>query len=599
MGVKPSIIADPNAALKQARNLLASDPAAATRQARQLLESAPADPAVLRLIGAGLRKLGEVAEAEKYERQAIEASTRSPAHREAARAVASGDKRRAAAILEALLQRDGSDVVALVMLGLQLSTDGELELAESLLRKATTASPSDIAARMALVEHLHRAKRATEAMREFGQLDAQAAATPNAQSLRAHILRDLGRQEEEVEILEQLAAREPRPEGYRIRLGHAYRNLGRSEDAVAAYRKVLAVSPFDGTSWWSLANLKTTKFSDEDIGQMERGLNITQAPVVNRIRLHFALGKAFEDRGEPERAFGHYREGNRIRQTIATYKPEKVQSWVDQAEAHYSKKFFAERAEGGFPAPDPIFIVGMQRSGSTLVEQILDSHPQIEGTAELTDFPTIIREQGEIAHRRGVSFHEHLQQMSAKELHAIGQNYFDRTRIYRQTDKPFFTDKMPANWLYVGVIRLVLPNAKIVDVRRHPLDCCFSNWKQLYGKGLEHTYSMEHMGRYYADYVRLLGLLNKVQPGRIHRLIYERMVEDVEAEVQGLLEYIGVPFDEACLEFHSSNRLVRTISAEQVRQPINRKGLDQWRPYEQWLGPLKQALGPALEDWDR
>jgi hypothetical protein len=211
----------------------------------------------------------------------------------------------------------------------------------------------------------------------------------------------------------------------------------------------------------------------------------------------------------------------------------------------------------------------------------------------------IIREQGDIAHRRGISFAEHLRGMNAGELRAIGEDYMERSRLYRLTDKPFFTDKMPTNWIYVGLIRLILPNARIIDVRRHPLACCFANWKQLYGKGLEHTYSMEHMGRYYAGYVRLLRLVDQVQPGKIHRVIYERMVDDVEGEVRRLLDYLGVPFDEACLNFHSNERSVRTISAEQVRRPINREGLDRWKPYEQWLDPLKAALGSALESWDR
>jgi hypothetical protein len=189
--------------------------------------------------------------------------------------------------------------------------------------------------------------------------------------------------------------------------------------------------------------------------------------------------------------------------------------------------------------------------------------------------------------------------MGRDEVCALGEDYLERARVYRLTEKPSFTDKMPNNWMYVGIIRLCLPNAKIIDVRRHPLDCCFSNWKQLYGKGLEHTYSMQHMGRYYADYVRLLRHIDKVQAGLVHRVIYERLVDDVEGEVRRLLDYLGLPFDESCLNFHSNERSVRTISAEQVRQPINRKGVDQWRPYEQWLGPLKEALGTALEDWDR
>ena len=599
MGAKPSIIADPSAALRQARQLLASDPAAASRQARKLLDARPGDPAVLRLLGAALRKLGKVKDAEQAEKEAIEASTRDPAHREAARAVAAGDKKRAGMILEALIKRDETDVVALVMLGLQLSADQEFEVAEALLRKATDAAPADPAARMALAEHLHRARRAPEALEELGKLAADASQSPGAMSLRANVLRDLGRQEEEVAILKTLADSQPRPETYLIRLGHAYRTLGDNSEAVAAYRRVLARAPFEGTSWWSLANLKTVKFSDQDIAAMEAGLTAPKSHGVNLIRLHFALGKALEDRRQPEKAFQHYSEGNRLRNAMATYKPETIQNWVDQAEANYDADFFASRESIGCPAPDPIFVVGMQRSGSTLVEQILDSHPQIEGTAELTEFPTIIREQGEIAHRRGITFTEHLRRMSPDEMRALGEDYMDRSRVYRLTDKPFFTDKMPANWTYVGLIRLFLPNAKIVDVRRHPLACCFANWKQLYGKGLEHTYSMENMGRYYADYVRLLRLMDQVQPGKIHRVIYDRMVDDVEGEVRALLDYCGLPFDEACLNFHSNERSVRTISAGQVRQPINREGLDQWRPYEQWLGPLKEALGLVLEDWDK
>jgi tetratricopeptide (TPR) repeat protein len=599
VGVKPSIIADPNAALKQARQLLASDPAAADRQARQLLRSHPGDPVVLRLLGAALRKQGKAQEAEQAEKEAIDASTRSPGHREAARAVAAGDKKRAAAILERLLAHDENDVVALVMLGLQLSLDSEFEMAHSLLRKAVDAAPGDFSARLALIENLHRARRSTEALELLDQLGEGHRASPAALSLRANVLRDLGRQDEEVEILRGLAATQQRPEGLRIRLGHAYRTLGRTAEAIDSYRSVLAEAPYEGTSWWSLANLKTVKFSNADIAAMELGLSAPNAPAVNRIRLHFALGKALEDRLATERAFHHYAEGNRLRQSTATYKPEKIRSWVDQAEANYSAEFFGERSSYGCPAPDPIFVVGMQRSGSTLVEQILDSHPKIEGTAELTELPTIVREQGEIAHERGITFTEHLARMSPDELRTLGEHYLDRTRVYRLTDKPFFTDKMPANWIYPGVIRLILPNAKIVDVRRHPLACCFSNWKQLYGKGLEHTYSMEHMGRYYADYVRLLRLMDSVQPGKIHRVIYERLVDDVEGEVRRLLDDLGLPFDEACLNFHSNERSVRTISAEQVRRPINREGLDQWRPYEQWLDPLKDALGPALEDWDK
>jgi len=599
VGVKASIIADPYAALKQARQLLASDPGTAEKQARRLLEAHPGDPAALRLLGAALRKLGKADEATRAEREAVQASTRCPAHREAARAIAIGEKKRAIAILESILARDETDVVALVMLGLQFSTENEYEIAESLLRKAVEVAPEDASARMSLSEHLHRSKRSVEALAEFDQLAPDARATANALSLRASILRDLGRQEEEVAVLQQLVATEQRNENYRIRLGHAFRTLGRADEAVATYRSVLTSAPYEGTSWWSLANLKTVKFRDADIATMEKGLTQPQAHVLNRVRLHFALGKAFEDRKEIERSFHHYDAGNRLRNTSTTYRPERISGWVDQAAECYSEEFLSGSAKNACQSAEPIFVIGIQRSGSTLLEQILDSHPDIEGTAELTELPTIIREQGDIAHRRGISFNELLRKMSADELRGLGEDYLKRTSVYRLTDKPRFTDKMPNNWIYAGVIRKILPNAKIIDMRRHPLDCCFSNWKQLYGRGLEHSYSMENMGLYYADYIRLLRLVDGIQPGKIHRVIYERLVENTEGEVRRLLDYLGLPFDEAVLNFHSNERSVRTISAEQVRQPINRKGLNQYKPYEQWLGPMKAALGSALDDWDQ
>ena len=599
MSSKPSIFADPNAALRQARQLLGSDPEGAVRQARQLLQLSPHDPALLRLLAAGLRRSGKAEEADQAERDAISASTRNPAHREAARAVAGGQKERAEAILRALLARDEDDVVALVMLGLQKSTDGEYDEAEPLLRNAVHLAPSDPSARLALAEHLQRAKQAADAIEQLDQLDEASGQTTAALSLRAAVLKDLGRQEEEVEILKRLLKSDPKTEGYRVRLGHAYRTLGRTKDAVAAYREILAKYPFEGTSWWSLANMKTTRFSDEDIATMERGLAIKDAPLVNHIRLNFTLGKAHEDRGDVEKAFHHYAEGNRLRSTISTYKPAKITSWVERSTALFTPKFFAEREGAGFPARDPIFIVGMQRSGSTLVEQILASHPDIEGTAELTDMPNVMREIGDAAARRKLTFHEHFARLSTDDLRRFGESYIERTRVHRIQDRPFFTDKMPNNWMYVGIIRLILPNARIVDVRRHPLACGFSNWKQLYGKGLEHTYSMETMALYYAEYVRLMRHFDDAAPGAVHRVIYERMVDDVEGEVRKLLDYLGLPFDEACLDFHKTERSVRTISAEQVRRPINRSGVDQWRSFEQWLGPMKEALGPTLDDWDK
>ena len=594
---KASIIADRDAALRHARQMLATDPEAAVRQARHLLDTGRDDAALLRLVAAGLRRIGQVDEAAQFEQRAVQASTRDPEHREAARAIAAGDKDKAARILEGLIARDGTDVVALVMLGRQLSASRQYRDAEDLLVRATEAAPADVPARLALAEHLHRAKRPTEALEQLDRL-GPAADNTKALSLRAHVLRDLGRQVEEVAVLERLAVIDAHPENHHLRMGHALRTLGRTDDAIAAYRAVLATSPHEGAAWWSLANLKTVTFSDRDVSLMEQGAARSDTPPANRHQLHFALGKAFEDRADSERAFRHYDEGNRLRLRTASYRPEVLSTWVDGTIELLTSQFYAARAGAGGDSSAPIFIVGMQRSGSTLVEQILDSHPAIEGTAELAEFPAIVRELGEVASRRGISLGAHLSAMGADELRAVGEDYLARTRAYRKTDKPFFVDKMPTNWMYAGLIRLVLPKAKIVDVRRHPLACCFSNWKQLYGKGLEHSYSMEHMGRYYADYARLMRHLDDTQPGSIHRLVYDRLVEDFEVEVRRLLDYLELPFDQGCLDFHANERSVRTISAGQVRQPINRRGLDQWKPYEQWLGPLKRALGPVMEDWD-
>jgi tetratricopeptide (TPR) repeat protein len=596
VGSKGSIIADPEAALRKARQLLASDPAAAAGLARQLLVDRPGDPALLRLAAAGLRRLGDDNEAAKLEKLAVQASLRSPMHRQAARALAAGAGQEAMPILEALIAEDDSDVVALVMLGQQLSKDARYDQAEPLLRRAVDAAPSDLPARLALAEHLHRARRPAEALDQLDRLTPQSE-TAASRSLRAHVLRDLGRQAEEAAILEELAASADRPEGLRLRLGHAYRTLGRTEEAIAAYRAVLAARPHEGAAWWSLANLKTAAFSDDDILIMQDAAGRTDTPASNRCQLHFALGKAFEDRGEAERAFHHYEQGNRLRQQSTDYRPETIGQWVERSIALLTPAFFADRQGGGCQSPDPIFILGMQRSGSTLVEQILDSHPKVEGTAELRDLPAVIGEQGAAAERQGISFGGHLSRLSGDQLREMGEEYLRRTRIHRKTGKPFFVDKLPTNWMYAGIIRLVLPRAKIIDVRRHPLGCGFSNWKQHYGKGLEHSYAMESMARYYVDYVKLMRHLDAVQPGAIHRVVYERLVEDVEDEVRRLLGYLGLPFSKQCLNFHSNRRSVRTISAGQVRQPINRRGADQWKQYEQWLGPMKQALGPVLEDW--
>jgi hypothetical protein len=310
------------------------------------------------------------------------------------------------------------------------------------------------------------------------------------------------------------------------------------------------------------------------------------------LHIHFSLGKAMEDAGENEKAIEHYSAGNRLRRSQLTYSPEDIRDQCRRTAALFTPAFLAARAGMGEPAGDPIFVVGLPRSGSTLVEQILSSHSQIEGTMELPDMMSIAARLRKTSEKR---YPETLADLGAEELRALGREYIDRTRIQRHTDRPFFIDKMPNNWQHAGLIQLILPNAKIIDARRHPVGCCFSAWKQHFARGQGFTYDLAELGDYYRNYVALMQHFDGVAPGRIHRVIYERMVADTEAEVRRLLDYLGLPFEESCLGFWQNDRAVRTASSEQVRKPIFSDAVDHWRRFEPWLKPLIEALGPVVE----
>ncbi len=326
--------------------------------------------------------------------------------------------------------------------------------------------------------------------------------------------------------------------------------------------------------------------------QLERS-DLTQE---DRFHFHFALGKAAEDAKEYADSFGHYATGNRLRQEAVPYDGDTITENVRRSRALFTPDFFAARRGAGSPAPDPIFIVGLPRSGSTLVEQILSSHSAIEGTMELPDVVGIVKELSGRHRRSEVSkYPEVLESLEPDALRELGERYLQQTRVQRKTDAPYFIDKLPNNWAHVGLIHLILPNAKIIDARRHPLSCCFSGFKQHFARGQNFTYSLADIGRYYADYVALMAHYDAVLPGRVHRVFYERMVDDTESEVRRLLDYCGLPFEDACLRFYENDRAVRTASSEQVRQPIFRDAVEHWRNYEPWLDPLKAALGPVLD----
>jgi tetratricopeptide (TPR) repeat protein len=369
--------------------------------------------------------------------------------------------------------------------------------------------------------------------------------------------------------------------------GHMLKTVGQLQQGVEAYRKAIELMPTLGEAWWSLANLKTVEFSQADIAAMETALANGDVAKEDRFHLDFALGKALEDRGQADAAFVHYADANALRRTELDYEADETTRFIDRLIEICTPAFFAARAGQGYEAPDPVFVLGMPRAGSTLVEQILSSHSQIEGTTELPDIPALAR--------LDPRYPLNLPDLSAEQLARQGEEFLRRSRIQRKTERPMFIDKLPNNWMNVPYIALILPNAKIIDARRHPLGCCFSNFKQHFAKGQAFSYSLSDMGRYYRDYVRLMAHIDRVQPGRVHRVTYENMVDDTEAEVRALLSYCGVEYEEACLAFHQTERAVRTPSSEQVRQPIFRDGTEAWKPFAAHLDPLRAALGEVLD----
>ena len=586
-------------ALGHARRLLRDEPGLAAEQAREIVRQDPGNADAWRLLGAALRRGGEENEAEEAELRAISASVHDPRLMEAAQALAGNDLPVAERLLRPHLREKPTDVAAIRMMAELAARLGRYGDAENLLRRAIELAPAFSAARANLATVLYRQNRPAEAIAALDSLADGDSDNPAHQNLRAAALGRIGGYEEAIGIYEQVLERLPDQPKVWMSYGHVLKTVGRQTDSVAAYRKAAELAPGLGEVWWSLANLKTVKLGADDIAAMESALKQPGLSGEDRLHLHFALGKAHEDQGDAGRAFDHYSEGNRLRRATNAYDPAEISDHVKRSIAFFTPDLLEAREGRGCAAPDPIFILGMPRAGSTLVEQILASHSEIEGTMELPDIPALVKRLGGRRLKSEASaYPECLAGLDPAALEALGAEYLERTRIQRKTGKPFFIDKMPNNWAHVGFIHLILPKAKIVDARRHPLACCFSNFKQHFARGQGFTYDQEELGRYYRDYVELTAHFERVLPGRIHRVINEQLIEDPEGEVRRLLEFLGLPFDPACLRFHENERAVRTASSEQVRRPINREGVDQWRPFEPWLGPLKRGLGPALETWE-
>ena len=510
----------------------------------------------------------------------------------AAEALRTGNVIQARQMLNERIAQYPQDADALQLLAEVARVQQSIEEATFLLRRAVAADPTP-ERRIALILHLQRTGGHALALDEMDQLPKPVRNSFDVRCVETTLLSVLGMHERQVSLLQAMVRDRPLDADLWVTLGNALKTVGRTGEAVKALQRAIRLQPTRGNPWWTLANFKSFKFTLRDITQMRTALR-GRIALEDAHHIHFALGKALEDRAEYEDSFRHYEAGNRLR--AGTFHPEhvRVTRTVDEAIAAFTPEFFARNRDAGFPEEGPIFVVGLHRAGSTLIEQILASHAEIEGTAELTVMKSISER---IARLGKLNAPDAIAALKPADIRAVGEEYLERTRAFRHTSKPYFVDKLPGNWTHLALIRAALPNARIIDARRHPMACGFSNFKQNYASGVGFSYDQQTIGTFYYDYWRFMRHFNAVQPGVVHRVINEQLIDDPEGEVRRMLEHLGLPFDPACLEFHKTERAIRTPSAEQVRRPINREGMDYWRHYEPWLGELKQALGPALEHW--
>jgi len=554
------------------------------------------------MLAAELRADGRSDDAWRADLSGVNAAGRDPELLKAAADMNSGALDASAALLTARLERMPRDPVGTRLLGEVHWRRGDMDQALALVAQALELAPGFETAREFIVRLLLQVNRLPEALEHAEILASGPSGIAGYGLIVASVLVRLGDQERARGIYEELLATQPPQPKVWQNLGHVLKTLGAQEEAIAAYREAATLNPAMGEAWWSLANLKTVKLGAQDIAQMEAALGSLDAGDDARredvFHLHFSLGKAYEDAKDFTASFEHYEHGNRLRRALLQYDPDQFSAEVSATKQTFTAAFLAGMGQGGCAAPDPIFIVGLPRSGSTLVEQILSSHSQIEGTMELAEMMMIAsRLQSRVDDGEFADFPAMVASLTPDHRRQLGEEYLHRTRVHRQTDKPRFIDKMPNNWQHVGLIKLILPGAAIIDARRHPLGCCFSAWKQHFARGQVFTYDLAEVGRYYADYVALMAAFDRAAPGAVHRVIYEQMVADTPGEVNRLLAHLGLPFEEACLAFWETKRAVRTASSEQVRQPIFSDAVEHWKNYAQWLGPLEAALGDVARHY--
>jgi tetratricopeptide (TPR) repeat protein len=504
--------------------------------------------------------------------------------------LAQGNIDRAESTIRAFLQQHGIHVEGMRVMALVAAKREVLEVAEELLAQVLRRAPEHVAARGEYVAVLNRLHRFADALPHAEQLLRARPDWRDYRLLYAEALAGLKRYQEVIDTHQSLLAGASQPAPHYLAMGHARRGLGLIDQAIADYARAIASRPAYGEAWWSLANLKVHRFSSEQQRALQRALDTPQLEEQDRIGLHFAYAKCLEDERRFDESLEHYSRGNLLKARLAPYLPEVIDRIVAESKELFTPEFFAERSGWGHPDSSPIFIVGLPRSGSTLVEQVLASHPAIDSTMELQQINHLVQAVCSAA-RPGQGLRPYPSALAALDSQAtatLGRLYLEKTRLFR-TGRPRFTDKMGENFLHVGFIGLILPRARIIDVRRDPMACCFSNYKQLFAAG-NFSYDFKSLAHFYTRYISLTRHWDSALPGGVYRLHYEQLVQNFEREVRRLLDHLELPFDERCLAFHESAHRAHTASSEQVRRPINDEGLRQWRNFREGLEPLRRQL---------
>ena len=499
-------------------------------------------------------------------------------------------------LCRSFLQKNPQNVEGMRLLADIGSKLGVLHDAEFLLESALEFEPDHIKARIDYIMILRKRQKFESALEQAQLLLERAPSNVQFKSLCAIELMQTGAYDAALNYFDQILEQVPNDPVTLTTRGHLLKTQGNSKEAIDSYRAVLKNSPEHGEAYYSLGNLKTYRFEDDELDLMIRQEQGDRLRAMDRIYLNFALGKAYEDKGDYESAFSFYQKGNSLKKIQSRYDAEAMRDELSRMRLICDSAFFAEREDWGSDARDPIFVLGLPRAGSTLIEQILSSHSQIDGTSELPNILALSQKLRRSSNYPVKGYPEVMKSISEAECREFGDSYIEETKIHRQ-GAAYFIDKMPNNFRHIALIKLILPNAKIIDARRDPMGCCFSGFKQLFAEGQEFSYSLEDIGNYYVDYIKLMDHWDKVLPGFVLRVNHEDVVDNLEQEVRRILNFCGLPFEESCLRFYETERNVKTPSSEQVRQPIFRDGVDQWRKFEPWLDPLKNALA-ELESRD-